>query len=135
MEPAHRVLVLRNAMALAYKQQDFIYAAYFAKRILQIAETNPNVIKSDKLDNARKVYAACEQKGTNQHTIEFDQNWLYENDAVTKICAKSLTLLKGNQVKRDAYIKASYKSEYDGQVDDIAGVCVIGAECLGLKLY
>lgn len=40
MEPAHRVLVLRNAMALAYKQQDFIYAAYFAKRVLQIAEVN-----------------------------------------------------------------------------------------------
>ena len=38
MEPAHRILVLRNAMALAYKQQDFIYAAHFAKRILQIAE-------------------------------------------------------------------------------------------------
>ena len=54
---------------------------------------------------------------------------------MTKICAKSLTPIKGNQVKRDPYIKASYKPEYEGQVDDIAGVCVIGAECLGLKLY
>ncbi len=47
MEPAHRVLVLRNAMALAYKQQDFIYAAYFAKRVLQIAEVKKFSLKKN----------------------------------------------------------------------------------------
>lgn len=38
IEPAHKILALRNAMALAYKLLDYVYAAYFAKRILQLAE-------------------------------------------------------------------------------------------------
>ena len=38
IQPAHRILTLRSAMALAFKMQDFIYAAFFAKKIIQIAE-------------------------------------------------------------------------------------------------
>ena len=38
LQPAHRILTLRSAMALAFKMQDFIYAAFFAKKIIQIAE-------------------------------------------------------------------------------------------------
>jgi len=46
-----------------------------------------------------------------------------------------LTTIKGNQVKKDAFVKASYKAEFAGELDEITGTCVIGAECLGLKLY
>lgn len=38
LQPAHRILTLRSAMALAYKLQDFVYAAFFAKKIIQLAE-------------------------------------------------------------------------------------------------
>jgi hypothetical protein len=38
LQPGHRILTLRSAMALAYKLQDFVYAAYFAKKIIQLSE-------------------------------------------------------------------------------------------------
>lgn len=136
LQPAHRILTLRSAMALAYKMQDFIYAAFFAKKILQLGENNANVAKPEVLDNAKKVYAACEQKGTNKDQIEFDAAWLNDDDAInTKLCAKTLKVIKGGAVKRDAFVKAAYSPELDGQTDSISGVCKIGMECLGLKIH
>ena len=38
LQPAHRILALRSSMALAYKMNDFIYAAFFAKKIVTVAE-------------------------------------------------------------------------------------------------
>ncbi len=96
---------------------------------------NPTATKPEVVDKAKKVYGACEQKGTNEHTIEFDQNWLNDDDALLKICAKTLKIIKGTDIRRDAFVKASYSPQFDGQVDEISGVCKIGVECLGLKLY
>ncbi len=82
------------------------------------------------------MYAACEQKGTNQSTIEFEPNWLNDDDFVTnRICAKSLKVIKASNVKRDPFVKAAYSAEFDGQLDDIIGVCKIGMECLGFKIH
>jgi hypothetical protein len=74
-------------------------------------------------------------KGSNKDKIEFEESWLYDEDAITKFCAKTFKSLKGKDVKKDAFVQASYSAEFEGQVDEIAGVCKIGAECLGLKIY
>lgn len=42
-------------------------------------------------------------------------------------------MIKG-EVRRDSFVKAAYSREFDGQIDDISGVCKIGMECLGLKI-
>ncbi len=81
------------------------------------------------------MYAVCEQKGTNENTIDFEANWLNEDEIISKICAKSLTVIKGGNVVKDAFVKASYSSEYTGQIDEISQVCKIGVESLGLKLH
>jgi len=135
LQPVHRILTLNFAMVQAFKNNDFIYAAYFAKKLVQLAQVNPTATKPEVVDKAKKVYAACEQKGTNEHTIEFDQNWLNDDDALLKICAKTLKVIKGTDVRKDAFVKASYTPQFDGQLDEITGVCKIGVECLGLKLY
>ena len=38
LQPVHRILTLNAAMVQAYKNQDFIYAAYFAKKLVQLAQ-------------------------------------------------------------------------------------------------
>lgn len=43
MQPQHRVLALRSAMALHYKQKNFIYSSYFAKKLIRIIETTPSL--------------------------------------------------------------------------------------------
>jgi len=40
-----------------------------------------------------------------------------------------------SDVKRDPFVKAAYSAEFDGQLDEISGVCKIGMECLGLKIH
>jgi len=59
---------------------------------------------------------------------------LYDSDAVENICAKSLQPLGNKEKKRDPFVKATYSAEYQNQVDEISGVSMIGAECLGLKI-
>jgi hypothetical protein len=82
------------------------------------------------------VYAVCEQKGTNQHSIEFEQGWLNDDDIITtRICAKTLKVIKASEAKRDAFVKAAYSPQFDGKIDEISGVCKIGMECLGLKIH
>lgn len=82
------------------------------------------------------MYAVCEQKGSNVHTIEFDPTWLNDDNVVTsRLCAKSLKVIKGGEVKRDSFVKAAYSPQFDGQLDEISGVCKIGMECLGLKMH
>ncbi|MCY5962608.1 hypothetical protein OV760_30100, partial [Salmonella enterica subsp. enterica serovar 1,4,[5],12:i:-] len=73
LQPIHKILTLNAAMVQAYKSQDFIYAAFFAKKLVQIAQTNPSATKPEVVEKAKKVYSACEQKGTNEHNIDFDQ--------------------------------------------------------------
>jgi hypothetical protein len=43
LQPAHRVLVLKITMTLAFKGENFIYAAFFAKKILAIKDVRPFV--------------------------------------------------------------------------------------------
>ena len=40
LQPVHRILSLRAAMGLAHKLKDYIYAAFFAKKIVQIVEVS-----------------------------------------------------------------------------------------------
>ena len=36
LQPAHRVLALKVSMTLAYKAEDFVYAAFFAKKLIAV---------------------------------------------------------------------------------------------------
>ena len=38
VQPSHRILFLKNSMGYAYKLKNYIYASYFAKKIVQIGE-------------------------------------------------------------------------------------------------
>lgn len=47
LKPSHRVLTLKQAMNAAYKNKNFIYCSYFAKKLIRVVETNPNAAKPD----------------------------------------------------------------------------------------
>ena len=42
-------------MSLGYKMKNFIYASFFAKKLIRIIENYPNVAKEDVKKNAQKV--------------------------------------------------------------------------------
>merc|ERR1719272_36717 len=69
LQPGHLMLTLRVAMSTAFKAQNFVTAASFAKRLLQ---GNQSVVKPDVAAQARKLLQVCEQKGADVHPINFD---------------------------------------------------------------
>jgi coatomer protein complex subunit alpha (xenin) len=52
LQPVHRTLTLRSAMTLHYKQDNFIYACLFAKKLQRVIEGNPNAAKAGVFENA-----------------------------------------------------------------------------------
>merc|ERR1719265_930365 len=70
LQPGHLMLTLRVAMSTAFKANNFITAASFAKRLVQ---GDGSVQKpADVVAQARKLLAVCEQKGSDAHEIAFD---------------------------------------------------------------
>eukprot|EP01016_Furgasonia_blochmanni_P018304 TRINITY_DN2082_c0_g1_i4.p1 TRINITY_DN2082_c0_g1~~TRINITY_DN2082_c0_g1_i4.p1 ORF type:complete len:461 (-),score=149.11 TRINITY_DN2082_c0_g1_i4:314-1696(-) len=134
LQPKHRILALRAGMALAYKTSNFVYAGYLAKKIVQIEEQNPNSTKPDVVANAKKVYAACEQQGTNAITLDIEESMLYDNDVVLRICPKSLKVLKTRDIKKCAFTNVNYAAQYAGEVCEVSLVSKIGVETLGMKV-
>lgn len=56
LEPIHKMLTLRSAMSLAYKTKNFILASFFAEKIIEMCDINPNITKPEVMTNAKKVY-------------------------------------------------------------------------------
>ena len=61
---------------------------FFAK-----IKMNQNATKLDVVNNAKKVYAACEAQGKNESKAEFEEDMLNDENMVFRLCGKSLTLL------------------------------------------
>eukprot|EP01017_Pseudomicrothorax_dubius_P003384 TRINITY_DN10475_c0_g1_i1.p1 TRINITY_DN10475_c0_g1~~TRINITY_DN10475_c0_g1_i1.p1 ORF type:complete len:142 (-),score=22.22 TRINITY_DN10475_c0_g1_i1:142-567(-) len=134
MQPRHRILALRSAMALCYKAKNFLYAAYCAKKLIQLEDLHPGSTKPDVIANAKKLYSACEAEGRNETRVDFEDAWLYDNNFVVRVCAKSLKIIKGVEPTSCSFSGARYYPEFEGQLDDVSGVCQIGAQILGLKI-
>lgn len=86
------------------------------------------------VQNAKKVFIACEQQGTNESKIDFDETMLNNENMVLNICGRSLTYISEKNPKKCPLDGSRYKNNYDGEICDVCKVCKIGVECLGLKL-
>ena len=96
-------------------------------------KANPNATKPDVVNNAKKVYAACEAQGKNETKAEFDEDMLNDENLVFRICGKSLALIHDNKFKKCPYDGSRYKITYDEQICEICSVSKIGLESMGLK--
>jgi coatomer protein complex subunit alpha (xenin) len=134
LQPNHKILALRSAMTTHYKAENFIYAAFFSRKLVSIAESNPGSASADVVTTAKKVLNASEQKGTNSSQIVFEENWLNDPDAILKVSGKSLKIIQGAP-KKCPYCKSSYSASEDKELCEVCGISKIGAECLGLKLF
>lgn len=45
LQPSHRILSLRASMSIAYKLKNFIYASFFAKKIMKLNDVLFNLFK------------------------------------------------------------------------------------------
>ncbi|PHJ19147.1 coatomer alpha [Cystoisospora suis] len=129
MQPSHLFLVLRRAMSVAWKAQNFVTTAAFARRLVN---GNFMAIKGaqEEIAKARKVLALCEQKGTDAHVINFEPS---EFDSLL-LCTVTLTrLAPGTPITRCPFCGAVAKVEFSGRICPICDLSELGARVVGLQ--
>lgn len=131
LQPLHRILTLRSALSLNYKAKNFKHASAFARKIIELAEANPNSTKPEVITNAKKVFSAGEANPINTLKIDFDENILWDKNAYQRICAKSLTMLDPDY-SVESWDGSCYKAEFKGSMGEICGICKIGHRGEGL---
>lgn len=126
LEPAHTMLVVNAAMSAAFKHKNYIHAANFARRLLEMPDIN--AAKNAALaQRAKTALARSEAEARNAHKVNYDDRTPFV------ICAGSLTpIYRGGEVVRSPYSGAAYTPEFRGKVCVVDGMAQVGLETLGL---
>eukprot|EP00741_Cyanophora_paradoxa_P009442 tig00000144_g9146.t1 len=117
LQPMHLQLALRSAMNAAYKIKNFLTAASFCKRLLEL---NP---KPEVAAQARKMLQLCDATPNNAEQLRYDDRQSFQ------ICCVSLVpIAKGQPSVRCPYTAAAALPEHKGSVCPITGFTALGAE-------
>jgi coatomer protein complex subunit alpha (xenin) len=128
---SHQFLGLQSAMAAAFKGQNFVTAAAFARRLVQGNFNNLNK-PAEQVAKARKLLQVCEQKASDAHEIRFDVKAPVED---FKLCVGSFTPLDSSEPTTSCpYCGSIYKASYKGTLCNTCELAEIGANCLGIQL-
>ena len=126
LQPAHLMLALKTAMASAFKNKNFINAASFARRLLELPEMNSerNV---DSRSKAQKVLQKSEKECRNEHTIDYDEMNPFNID-----CSALKPIYKGSPSVKCPYCQSVYAPIYKGKVCATCNISTVGMETVGL---
>jgi coatomer protein complex subunit alpha (xenin) len=128
---SHSFLALQGAMATAFKGQNFVTAASFAKRLLQGNFGNMQK-PAESVAKAKKLMAVCEQKASDAHDIRFDAKAPAED---FKMCAGSFTPIGPSDPTANCpYCNAVYHASFKGKLCNVCELSEIGANTLGIQL-
>lgn len=127
MAPVHVQLALRAAMKSAFDTQNFVHAARFARRLLELS---PAAALAQK---ARQVIQVCDRNMNNNDEIDFDES---RGDIVVE-CGDMRAMYEREPQERCSYCEAIYArgGSYEGKVCKICSVGVVGAKASGLRVY
>mmetsp|Transcript_119841 Transcript_119841/g.189744 ORF Transcript_119841/g.189744 Transcript_119841/m.189744 type:complete len:1240 (+) Transcript_119841:60-3779(+) len=131
LQGSHSFLALQGAMATAFKGQNFVTAASFARRLLQGNFGNMRK-PEESMAKARKLLQVCEQKASDAHEIRFDSRASTED---FKLCSGSLTPIGPSDPTASCpYCGALYHASYKAKLCDVCELSEIGANTLGIQL-
>jgi len=127
--PQHRLLTLRVAMSTAFKAQNFITAAAFA-RVLVTGGLGIGSAPQDVVSQARNLLAACDQKGTDAHAIRLDVKAIEE----FRMCAGSFVPIAPTEPTVVCpFCGSTFGHSYKGKLCETCQLCEIGANALGIQ--
>ncbi|KAJ1426745.1 vesicle coat complex COPI, alpha subunit [Ochromonadaceae sp. CCMP2298] len=126
LQPSHLMLALKTAMASAFKNKNFINAASFARRLLELPDMNTEK-NAESRAKAQKVLQKSEQQGRNEFTIDYDERNPFSLD-----CASLTPLYKGTPSLQCAYCAAHYGVQHRGKLCLICGISSVGLDTVGL---
>merc|ERR1711862_144079 len=79
LQPVHLLLALRSAMGTAFKHKNYILAASFARRLLELPDMSSER-NADLRVKASKVLQKSEQMARNEHTLNYNENASFSID-------------------------------------------------------
>jgi coatomer protein complex subunit alpha (xenin) len=126
LQPSHLMLALKSAMASAFKAKNFVNAAAFARRLLELPETNSER-HADTRSKAQKVLSKSEQQGRNEHQIDYDEMNPFSLD-----CAELKPIYKGSPSIKCPYCFSSYSPGHKGKLCVTCNLSTVGVETIGL---
>merc|ERR1712127_479284 len=103
LQPVHLLLALRSAMGTAFKHKNYILAASFARRLLELPDMRSER-NADLRTKANKVLQKSEQMARNEHTLNYN-----ENAAFTIDCKDFVPIYTGEECVKSPYCGATYK--------------------------
>ncbi|CDJ39209.1 coatomer alpha subunit, putative [Eimeria tenella] len=129
LQPSHSFLVLRRAMSVAWKAQNFITAASFARRLLSGTYSGLKGAPEE-LAKAKRVLLLCEQKGTDAININYEPG---EAENIL-LCTSTMTRLNpGTPVVRCGFCGAVAQQQLQGSLCRVCEIAELGARVVGIQ--
>lgn len=127
LQPAHLLLALRAAMGTAFKSKNFIAAAGFARRLLELPDMSSEK-NADLRVKATKVLQKSEQMARNEHELDYNEASTFSID-----CKDFKPIYAGDASIQCPYTGSSYAgSSMKNQVCLTSTFTNVGITTLGL---
>jgi coatomer protein complex subunit alpha (xenin) len=127
LQPVHLLLALRSAMGVAFKHKNFIVAAGFARRLLELPDMSSER-NADLRVKATKVLQKSEQMARNEHELNYD-----ESSSFTIDCRDFVPIKSGAPSVVCPYCGSNYADQkMKGKVCLTCGFCTVGVQTIGL---
>lgn len=126
LQPAHLVLALKLAMSNAFKFKNYITAASFARRLLELPDVNSEK-NADLRTKSAKVLQKSEKEGRNEFQLQYDERNPFVID-----CFYLAPIYRGTESVRCPYCGSSYATDVRGRVCETCGIAQVGVETVGL---
>jgi len=127
LQPVHLLLALRSAMGTAFKHKNFIAAAGFARRLLELPDMSSER-NADLRVKATKVLQKSEQMARNEHQLNYDESKTFTID-----CQTFNPIYSGESSVECSYCGSAYS---DGKMTQKLCLtclfCKVGIKTIGL---
>lgn len=127
LQSVHLLLALRSAMGTAFKHKNYIVAASFARRLLELPDMN-NEKNADLKVKASKVRQKSEQMARNEHQLNYDDTKSFVID-----CRDFVPIYQGQTHTSCSYCGSQFADEgMNNQLCPTCGISLVGIKTLGL---
>lgn len=127
LQPSHLLLALRSAMGTAFKFKNFISAAGFARRLLELPDMSSEK-NADLRVKATKVLQKSEQMARNEHQLNYDESATFKID-----CKNLVPIYAGTETFKCSYCGSEYSdSSMKDRVCLTCTFCTVGVNTIGL---
>uniref|UniRef100_A0A7S3L3C1 Coatomer subunit alpha n=1 Tax=Amphora coffeiformis TaxID=265554 RepID=A0A7S3L3C1_9STRA len=127
LQSVHLLLALRSAMGTAFKHKNFIAAAGFARRLLELPDMSSER-NADLRSKATKVLQKSEQMARNEHELMYDESKTFTID-----CETFNPIYAGTADSVScSYCGSTYNGGMANKLCLTCGFCTVGIQTIGL---